>query len=75
MGYHIRRSTYRYYYIATKDFSFGYDTTSYWNRRAKRWQSYLTKACIYSTVTGAKRIFNRIALDNPGADFYMKRID
>jgi hypothetical protein len=64
------------YYIATKDFSeaFGYDTTSYWNRRAKRWQSYLTKACVYSTCNGAKRIFKKIAGENPNIDFYMKRI-
>jgi hypothetical protein len=62
------------YYIATKDFSFGYDTTSYWNRRAKRWQSYLTKACVYSTCNGAKRIFKKIASNNPNIDFYMKRI-
>jgi DNA-binding transcriptional regulator GbsR (MarR family) len=64
------------YYIATKDFSeaFGHEVTSYWNRRAKRWQSYLTKACIYSTCNGAKRIFKKIASNNPNIDFYMKRI-
>ena len=63
------------YYIATKDFSLGfYPTTQYWNRRAKRWQSYLTKACVYPTCNGAKRIFKKIAGDNPNIDFYMKRI-
>jgi len=63
------------YYIATKDFSLSfYPTTQYWNRRAKRWQSYLTKACVYSTCNGAKRIFKKIASDNPNIDFYMKRI-
>jgi|GEM_PF-5459270 hypothetical protein len=62
------------YYIATKDFSLGYDTTHYWNRRAKRWQAYLTKACVYPTCNGAKRIFKKIACDNSNIDFYMKRI-
>ncbi len=63
------------YYIATKDFSLGfYPTTHYWNRRAKRWQSYLTKACVYPTCNGAKRIFKKIANDNVGIEFYMKRI-
>ena len=62
------------YYIATNDDSFGYDTTSYWNRRAKRWQAYLTKACIYPTCNGAKRVFENISNNNEGIDFYMKRI-
>jgi len=64
----------RNYYIATNHNSFGYDTTSYWNRRKKRWQAWLSVQCVYPTVTGAKRIFKEIALDNPEITFYMKRI-
>lgn len=44
------------YYIATNDSSLGYDTTHYWNRRKQRFQSYLSTACIYPTLTGVKRI-------------------
>ena len=44
------------YYISTKDPSLGYDTTHYWNRRNQRFQSYLSTACIYPTLTGVKRI-------------------
>ena len=69
-----RRSKDKNYYIATKDSSFGYDTTSYWNRRKQRWQAWLCVQCVYPTVTGAKRIFHEISIDNPNIDFYMKRI-
>ena len=69
-----RRSKDKNYYIATKDSSFGYDTTSYWNRRKQRWQAWLCVQCVYPTVTGAKRIFHELSIDNPNIDFYMKRI-
>jgi len=63
------------YYITTKDFSLGYyPKTHYWNRRKQRFQSYLTIACIYPTVTGCKRIFREISIDNPNVEFCMKRL-
>ena len=63
------------YYITTDDSSLGYDTTHYWNRRKQSWQSYLTIACIYPTVTGCKRIFREISIDNPNVEFYIKRLN
>ena len=62
------------YYISSNDNAFGYDTTVFWNRRKNRFQSYLTKSCIYPTCNGAKRIFRKISENHVGISFYMKRI-
>ena len=62
------------YYISSNDNAFGYDTTVFWNRKKNRFQSYLTKSCIYPTCNGAKRIFRKISENHVGISFYMKRI-
>lgn len=70
-----RRSKDKNYYITTKDFSLGYyPKTHYWNRRRQSWQAWLCVQCVYPTLTGAKRIFHKLSIDNPDIDFYMKRI-
>ena len=59
------------YYISTNDTSLGYDTTHYWNRRKQRWQSYLTTACVYPTLIGVRRVFNKMDIDRLGnVSFY-----
>ena len=52
------------YYITTNDSSLGYETCYYWNRRKKRFQSYLTIACIYPTLIGVRRVFYNMNIDN-----------
>jgi len=32
----------------------------YWNRRERRFQSYLTKSCLYPTFKGASRVDSHI---------------
>ena len=54
------------YYISTNDSSLGYDTTHYWNRRKQSWQSYLTIACIYPTLTGVRIVCNNMDIDKLG---------
>jgi len=54
------------YFISTNDSSLGYDTTHYWNRRKQRFQSYLSTACIYPTLTGVRRVCNNMDIDKLG---------
>lgn len=54
------------YFISTNDSSPGYNTTHYWNRRKQRFQSYLTIACIYPTLTGVRRVCNNMDIDKLG---------
>ena len=58
------------YYLATNDTSLGYDTTHYWNRRKKRFQSYLSIACIYPTLTGVRRVLYSRFLHYKGVCYY-----
>ena len=60
------------YYIATRDDSFGFDTTSHWNRKKGWFQSYLCSGCLYPTNKGAARISEKLALEHVGVQFTLE---
>ena len=60
------------YYIVTRDDSFGFDTTSHWNRKKGWFQSYLCSGCLYPTNKGAARIYEKLALEHVGVQFTLE---
>ena len=60
------------YYIVTRDDSFGFDTTSHWNRKKGWFQSYLCSGCLYPTNKGAARISEKLALEHVGVQFTLE---
>ena len=57
------------YYIVTRDDSFGFDTTSHWNRKRGWFQSWLGQGCLYPTNKGAARIAEKLSVDHVGVTF------
>ena len=41
----------------------------FWNRRKKCWQDYLTRSCVYPTMTGAQRTMQKLFNSDVTKDF------